>query len=196
MAISCLFPLPFCPNPSMPHPVFQCLQLSLPYPPGFFAVLLLSTLPSPFPISTCFFSVSEPNVPSYKEGAHDSSFQDTKTQNIRLVTCLHCHLPINLYFRTNLPILFPRICILVSEDYIHIFVLIHVWHICKLTSNLNLCLLMPANVYIWTCVCCACVCCVCSCAQTHAQKQTYTYTYIKKKSHTQKSPRTHARISK
>jgi len=96
-----------------------------------------STLPSPFPISTCFLSVSEPDVPSYQEGAHDSSSQHTETQNIRLVTRLHwhSHSPINLYIRTNLPILSPRICILVNEKYIHIFVLIHVLHICKLKSN-------------------------------------------------------------
>jgi len=53
------------------------------------------------------------------------------------VTRLHSHSPIKLCIRTNLPILFPHICILrlVNENYVHIFVLIHVWHICKLTSS-------------------------------------------------------------
>jgi len=126
---------PFLSQPQHAPPCFQCLQPSPSYPPGFLAILPFSTLPSPFPISTCFLSVSEPNVPSYQEGAHDSSFEDTETQNIRLVMRLHSHSPIKLYIRTDLPILFPRICILVNENYVHIFVLIHVWHICKLTSN-------------------------------------------------------------
>ena len=76
-------------------------------PQAFLLFCFFSTLPSPFPISTCFLSVSEPNVPSYKEGAHDSSFEDTETQNIRLVMRLHSHSPINLYIRTDLPICFP-----------------------------------------------------------------------------------------
>jgi hypothetical protein len=134
--------------PSLPF--FRSLSVPTPACPTLFSVsatvsllpprlscysAFFSTLPSPFPISTCFLSVSEPNVPSYQEGAHDSSFEDTETQNIRLVMRLHSHSPIKLYIRTDLPILFPRICILVNENYVHIFVLIHVWHICKLTSN-------------------------------------------------------------
>ena len=63
----------------------------------------LSTLPSPLPISTCFLSGSEPNVPRYQEGAHDSSIQDTETQNIRL----HSHSSINLYVHSNLPTFSP-----------------------------------------------------------------------------------------